>query len=82
MLINKLLHIQLEETTPMLEFLTKIKETTTHVQMIGKKMKDSSLVQITLGALPNSYKSFIQEVISHDEMMTFDKFSRNFLLEE
>jgi hypothetical protein len=38
-----------------------------------KKMKNNCLVQIILGALPNSYKSFIQGVISHDEMMIFDK---------
>ncbi len=79
---NKLLHIQLEEIAPMLEFLKKIKETTTQVQMIGETMVDNCLVQITFGTLQNFYKSFIQGVISHDEMMTFDKFSRKFLLEE
>lgn len=62
--------------------LRKIKETTTQVQMIGETMEDNCLVQITFGTLPNSYKSFIQGVISHDEMMTFDKFSKKFLLEE
>jgi len=65
-----------------LEFLRKIKETTTQVQMIGETMEDNCLVQITFETLPNSYKSFIQGVINHDEMMIFDKFSRKFLLEE
>jgi hypothetical protein len=76
-----LLHIRLEEIAPMLEFLRKIKQTTTHVQMIGK-MKNNCLVQISLGALPNSYNSFIQGVISHDEMTIFEKNSLRKLLEK
>jgi hypothetical protein len=46
---------------------------------VGDPMDDANVIQIMLNALPNNYGSFIQFVISQDEVSSLEKISRKLL---
>ncbi len=64
----------------MIDFLKQIKEITTQLANIGETLEESSVDYVQ--SLLEFFESFIQVVLSRDQMPTFDKLSTKLFLEE
>lgn len=72
-MVNKLHSLNLDEVGPIVDFINSVKELQMQLHRVGEVIFKSITVQIVLDALPNNYESFVQSIVTLDELPFFEK---------
>nr|PNR62396.1 hypothetical protein PHYPA_000820 [Physcomitrium patens] len=81
-LLNTLYTLQMQEGTPIEEFIRCIKETAIQLATVGEEIQGNKLVHLTLNIFPTSYEDFIQDIVGQEQLQNFKNLCSRLLYEE
>lgn len=82
MLIQKLYNMKINMGTSVNDFIWDIKDVVTQLASVGEVIQEEKMVQVMLGALPNSSESFIEGLLTQDQLPSFGNLVGKLLLDE
>ena len=82
MLNHKLYNMKMNMGTSVNDFIWGIKDVVTQLASVGEVIQEKEMVQVMLGALPNSSESFIERLLTQDQLPSFGILVGKLLLDE
>jgi hypothetical protein len=79
-MVNKLQILKLQEGAPVSDLVKSVKEIVMQLATRGEITQDAMVIHIILNALPSSYETFVQTIITQDQLPSFDKLTSKLLL--